>query len=313
MSKQNLKPGENKVTYVSDGTRLSALVYVPKDYQEGQRRPAIVVTRPASGVKEQTAGLYAQRLSEEGFVTLAFDPKGYGESEGKPLVEDPFSVISDTRNAVTYLEALPQVDAERIFNAGICMGAGYATAASAEDDRIKGTAAISPYLTGHIDYPKAYGGEAIVRVMMAVVRPLTAALDKLGLNLYIPGVPIRSWMKVLPTLPVQHGMMQYYAPGTPGDVPNWKNRLNLHGAENIMLGIYNPFDFPSRFEDKPFFMAYADGGYSTELLQKFYDDVPVDDKDLLVCADATHFDLYYKPEHVDPIVDRVAGMFKRYM
>jgi hypothetical protein len=60
-------------------------------------------------------------------------------------------------------------------------------------------------------------------------------------------------------------------------------------------------------------MAYADGGYSPDLLQKFYDDITVDDKELLLCKDATHFDLHYKPEHVDPIVDRVAGLFKRHM
>jgi len=158
MEKQKPKPGENKVTYLSDGKKLSALLYIPEDYKEGEKRPAIVITRPASGVKEQTAGLYAQKLSDKGFVTLAFDPKGYGESEGKPQVEDPFSVISDTKNAVTYIQSLPQVDANKTFNAGICMGAGYATAAGAEDDRIKVTAAISPYLTSHIDYPKAYRG-----------------------------------------------------------------------------------------------------------------------------------------------------------
>jgi hypothetical protein len=72
-------------------------------------------------------------------------------------------------------------------------------------------------------------------------------------------------------------------------VPNWKNKLNLYKAENIMLGVYNPFDFTARFKGKPFFMAYADGGYSPELLQKFYDDISVDDKELLIGEDATHF------------------------
>ena len=80
-----------------------------------------------------------------------------------------------------------------------------------------------------------------------------------------------------------------------------------------MLGVYNPFDFTSKFKDKPFFMAYADGGYSPELLQKFYDDISVDDKELFIGKNATHFDLYYKPEYVGPIVDKVAGLFKRHM
>lgn len=244
---------------------------------------------------------------------MAFDPKGYGESEGKPQVEDPFSVISDTKNAITLMQSLPQVDANNIFNAGICMGAGYATAAGAEDDRSKGTAAISPYLTAHIDYPKAYGGKTVVRIMMAIVKPLTTVLGKLGMNLYFPPVPIKSWMKALPTLPVQHGMMQYYAPGKAGDVPHWKNKINLYKAENIMLGKYNPFDFTAKYKNKPFFMAYADGGYSPELLQKFYDDISVDDKELFIAKNATHFDLYDKPEYVDPIVERITAFFKKHM
>ena len=117
---------------------------------------------------------------------------------------------------------------------------------------------------------------------------------------------------MMPSVPVQQGMMQYYAPGAPGDVPNWKNRINFHGAQAFLLE-YNPFNYTSRFKNKPFFMAYADGGYSPELLQKFYDDIPVDDKELLVCENATHFDLYHKPEYTDPIVDRVADLFKRHM
>jgi hypothetical protein len=313
MEKQNLKPGENKVTYTSDGKKIAALVYVPQDYKEGEKRPAIVITRPASGVKEQTAGLYAKKFSEQGFITIAFDPKGYGESEGKPQVEDTFSVISDTKNTVSFIESLPQVDKANIFNAGICMGAGYATAASSEDKRIKATAAISPYLTGHIDYPEAYGGITVAKIMMAIIKPLASILGKLGINLYFPAIPLKSWMKILPTLPVQHGMMQYYAPGKPGDVKNWKNKVNAYKAENIMLGKYNPFDYISKYKNKPFFMAYADGGYSTKLLQKFYDDICVKDKELFIAKNATHFDLYYKPEFVDPIVERITAFFKKHM
>ena len=308
MENNNLKPGENKVFFDSGGKKLAGLLYLPPDYQEGQKHPGIVVTRPASGVKEQTAGLYAQKFAEKGFVTLAFDPKGYGNSEGRPQVEDPFSIISDTKNAVTYVESLSVVDAYNIFNAGICMGAGYATYAASEDDRIKGTAAISPYLTGHIDYPKAYGGETVVKIMFGLLRPLT----NLGVNIYFPAIPLSWWMRLMPTLPVQHGMMQYYAPGTPGDVPNWKNKINAHKADNFIFK-YNPFDATKKYNKKFYFMAYADGGYSTDLIQKYYDEVEVEDKELFIGQDATHFDLYYKPEYIDPIVEKIASLFGKYL
>lgn len=89
MEQPVLEPGENTVTYLSEEKKISALVYVPEDYQKGEKRPGIVFTRPAGGVKEQTAGVYAEQFSDRGFVTLAFDPRGFGKSEGRSHVENP--------------------------------------------------------------------------------------------------------------------------------------------------------------------------------------------------------------------------------
>lgn len=136
-------------------------------------------------------------------------------------------------------------------------------------------------------------------------------LGLVGRNAYLAAVP-KSREKKRTVLPVQYGMMDYYLPGKPGDVPNWKNKVNFAKADNFIFK-YNPFDFTSNYKDKPFFMAYADGGYHPDLLQKFYDDIKVTDKDLLVCKNATHFDLYYKPEFVDPIVKKVTALFKKHI
>ena len=57
-------------------------------------------------------------------------------------------------------------------------------------------------------------------------------------------------------------------------------------------------------------MAYAEGGYSTDKIQKFYDDIPTDQKDLLICPNSTYFDLYYKPEFVTPIVEKATDFLK---
>jgi fermentation-respiration switch protein FrsA (DUF1100 family) len=99
MHTKHLQIGENKINFESDGVNLSGLLYIPDTHKEGEKLPAMVITRPASGVKEQTAGLYAKKFAEKGYITLAFDPKGFGDSEGIPQMEDPFSVISDNTNA----------------------------------------------------------------------------------------------------------------------------------------------------------------------------------------------------------------------
>ena len=46
--------------------------------------PAIAVSGPFGAVKEQSSGLYAQKMAEYGYLTIAFDPSYTGESGGQP-------------------------------------------------------------------------------------------------------------------------------------------------------------------------------------------------------------------------------------
>lgn len=70
------------VAFLSSGMNLAGHLYTPADLTAGERRPAIVVGHPTTGVKEQTASLYAQRLADAGYIALAFDASHQGESEG---------------------------------------------------------------------------------------------------------------------------------------------------------------------------------------------------------------------------------------
>ena len=118
---EDLKPGKNTVEYLSNGSKITAHLFIPEDYVEGEKRPVIVITPPNSGVKEQTAGLYAEKLSEKGFITLAFDPRGFGESGGHPLLLDLERQIEDARSSIDFVSTLDMVDTNNIFNMGIGM------------------------------------------------------------------------------------------------------------------------------------------------------------------------------------------------
>lgn len=148
---------KQNVNFDSQGFRLSAHLYLP--YSGTDRLPAVIVNHPASGVKEQTAGLYAERLSQLGFITLAYDSAYQGESEGTPRgLEDPAQRVEDIKSAVSYLSLHERVDASRIGLLGICASDGYAITAAATDIRIKAVATVSGVDIGAF-FRKGYNGK----------------------------------------------------------------------------------------------------------------------------------------------------------
>src|SRR3546814_16075837 len=83
---------KHDIRFLSEGKTLAGHLYIPDGIQPDDRLPAVVVAAPGSGIKEQTAGIYAEALSRRGIVALAFDHRTYGESEGYPrFLEDPYA------------------------------------------------------------------------------------------------------------------------------------------------------------------------------------------------------------------------------
>jgi len=103
-----------------------------------------VVVAPQGGLKEQTAGIYALKLSELGYVTLAFDHRSYGQSAGESRhFESPQWKTEDIKGAVSYMGTIPGIDKNKIGVLAICSGAGYGVMASVRDFRVKALATVS--------------------------------------------------------------------------------------------------------------------------------------------------------------------------
>lgn len=147
------------VTFWSEGTRLAGDLYLPGDFAPADRRPAVVMCHGWGGTKEHLAGTgIPQRLADAGYVTLAFDYRGWGESESKVVVRDPlpkertetaarvnvirevvdpFDELWDISHALDFIQGEPGVDADRIGLWGSSFGGGLVVWMAAHDPRVK--------------------------------------------------------------------------------------------------------------------------------------------------------------------------------
>ena len=124
-------------------------LFVPKGLANTTRSPTIIVGHPMGAVKEQSSNLYAQKLAEEGFVTLSLDLSFWGESEGSPrnaVLPDVYA--EDFSAAVDYLGTRPFIDRERIGVLGICGSGSFVISAAKIDPRMKAIATVSMYDMG---------------------------------------------------------------------------------------------------------------------------------------------------------------------
>ena len=139
-----------KVTFDNQyGMKVVGNLITPKNMKQGVKYPAIIVGHPMGAVKEQSATLYATKMAEKGFVTLAIDLSFWGESAGTPrnaVLPDVYT--EDFSAAVDYLGTRPFVDREKIGVIGICGSGGFAISAAKIDPRLKAIATVSMYDMG---------------------------------------------------------------------------------------------------------------------------------------------------------------------
>lgn len=144
------KVTQQKVTFKNQyQMNVVGNLFMPKGMDQNAKHPAIVIGHPMGAVKEQSSNLYAQKLAEQGFVTLAIDLSFWGESEGKPgHLVSPEIYADDFSAAVDYLSTQPFVDPENIGALGICGSGSFVISAAKIDPRMKAIATVSMYDMG---------------------------------------------------------------------------------------------------------------------------------------------------------------------
>ena len=158
---------KEKITFESEGLRVVGSLFRPENYKgKSSLLPAVLVTGAMTGVKEQVAGSYAERIAKSGFVTLALDHRHFGESEGEPRQhEDPAKKIEDFKNAVSFMSTIEDIDSEKIGACGISMGGGYMLQLAAFDRRVKAVSIVASGLNLGDTLSEMLGREGFVNFL----------------------------------------------------------------------------------------------------------------------------------------------------
>lgn len=305
--KSEINAHVEKVTFMNNQTKMVGNLYLPPDFDKNKKYPAISVAHPWGGVKEQTAGIYAERLAQKGFITLAYDASHYGESGGEPrYLENPAERVEDIRSVIDYLSNRPEVDADNIGALGICAGGGYTISAAQTDLRIKAVAGVSTYDVGDA----ARNG---LRNVWPVDREAVLKEASLQRTKEARGeAPLIT--KLLPTSTPPADAPQFvrnaydYYNTARGQHPNATG--NFRAVSVIQQMEFFPFAQIDTISPRPLLLIAGSNAQTLYFSQEAYAKAK-DPKELYIIKGATHFDLYDKDEYVTPAVEKLADFFHK--
>lgn len=302
--KVNIHP----VTYKLNGITIAANVYTPANYDASKKYPAVVVAHPNGGVKEQTAGLYAQRLAEAGYITIAADAAYQGGSGGEPRHTDkPAYRIEDIRGMGDFITSYAGVDANRLGVLGICGGGGYTLKAAQSDKRFKAVATLSMFNSGEVRR-NGFQNSQLSTIQERLKRATEARAQEAAGNKMIyagvAGVTDEEIAKTTTDL-YREGYMYYYRTHAH---PNSTFLYTMGSLLDLMT-----WDAATNMDliNQPLLMmagSKADTKYMTD--DAFGKATNAKNKELFLINGATHIQTYWKPEYVSQAVNKLVSFYK---
>lgn len=289
------------------GITLVGDLYIPKNLNGSKKLPAIAVSGPFGAVKEQASGLYAQTLSEYGFITLAFDPSYTGESSGTPRnVASPDINTEDFSAAVDFLSNEANVDSDKIGILGICGFGGFALNAAQIDTRIKATVTSAMYDMTRVS-AKGYNDSIDANARYELKQSLNNQRSEDYKN--------KTYAKAV-------GLPDKLTGEEPQFVKDYygyyktkrgfhKNSINSNGNWNLTstLSLINlPILAYSDEIRTPVLMIHGEKAHSRYFSEDAYKKLKGDNKELLIIDGANHVDLYDNLEKIP--FDKIATFFK---
>ncbi|CAD5268532.1 conserved exported hypothetical protein [Alteromonas sp. 38] len=295
------------VSYKLNNIDIAANVYTPPGFDPSKQYPAIVIAHPNGGVKEQVAGLYAQRLSEQGYITITADAAYQGASGGEPRnIDKPANRIEDINGMADVISTYPGVSTSKIGLLGICGGGGYSLKAAQSDKRFKSIATLSMFNSGRVRR-NGYMDSALDTIQQR----LTSASEareieaKTGEIRYVGDAKLTDEQIAALPFDLYRQGFEYY--GKTHAHPNSTFRY----TESSLLSLMN-FDAATNMDliNQPLLMiagSKADSLYMTK--NAFELATKSEDKQLFLIEGATHIETYWKPEYVSQAMTQLSHFF----
>lgn len=303
--KVNIHP----VNYDLNGLNIVANVYTPANYDPKKKFAAIVVAHPNGGVKEQTAGLHAQRLAELGYITIAMDAAYQGGSGGEPRsVDKPQFRTEDIHGMVDFISHYPGVDAQRIGALGICGGGGYTLNAAKSDKRIRAVATLSMFNSGRVRR-NGFADSQLDTIQRRLVQAADArAQERAGGKILYSGDADMTDAQIaaLPFEMYRQGYEYYWRTHAhPGSTFKY--------TTSSLLDLMR-WDATDQIEliEQPLLMiagSKADSLYMTE--DAFAKATGTRDKELFRIEGATHIETYWVAGYVDATIGKLTTFYAR--
>jgi fermentation-respiration switch protein FrsA (DUF1100 family) len=299
---------KEKVHFQSEGLKVVGTLFRPQNSKEEEvSLPAILVAGAMSGVKEQVAGQYAERIAKDGYVTLVLDHRHFGESEGEPRQhEDPAKKLEDFKNAISFISSLKGIDRERIGACGISMGGGYMLQLAAFDRRIKSVSIVASGLNLADTLLEILGKEGFVNFLKEFNNARQRHYDT-GEVQYIPAVATDN----KPAAMIGDQPFEYYGTSRAWS-PGWVNRYTTESIENLMS--YNAIPYARHVSPIPLLIIHGknDKYCLPKFAQEVYD-LADEPKEILWLDTGNHIDLYDNEKYVGPAISKIVQWFNKFL
>jgi fermentation-respiration switch protein FrsA (DUF1100 family) len=298
-----------RVTFPNRHITIVGNLYQPKEFDKNKKYPAILVGHPAGGVKEQAAGLYAQKLAEQGFIALAFDASYQGESGGEPrYLEDPAVRVEDFRAATDYLSIHASVDANRIGVLAICGGGGFAIKAAQTDHRLKAVATISMVDLGQLRRDGLNGMlKDQMRERLEEVGKQRIVEANGGVMKYANYVPT-SLESIPENTPLMYREGYEYYRTERGQHPNSTNQYLFTSLDKLMD--FTALDHVEMIAPRPILLITGSKSDTRYFSEEAYTKAG-EPKELFEVQGASHVDMYDVPEYVEQAVKKLSNFFNK--